>query len=171
MLPFINFHTHHPFFEGEISLGDEECGMDTRWNIPLKVQEEAFRRKVQESEERHTYLTIHCVKTLDHILRIHNELKPLQPWMFHGFRGKPQQLRSLLTARIFVSFGLNYNKESLQLCPLEMMCLETDDHPCSIKPLYDEIASIKGISTAQLQVVMIENARKITQNPSLCATF
>lgn len=171
MIPFINFHTHHPAYEGEISLGAEEHGMDARWDIPLEEQERQFRQSICASEEQHKHLTIHCVRMLEHILRIRCEMKPRQPWVFHGFRGKPQQLQSLLSAGIYVSFGLRYNKESIQLCPLEMLCLETDDTQCPIKPLYEEIASLRGISIEHLQRAMIENARKITQNASFCANF
>lgn len=175
MLPFINFHTHHPVHEGEISLGGEECGMDRRWNIPLEEQEKTFRRCIAESEERGEPLVIHCVKALDEILRIHRDTKPTQPWMFHGFRGKPQQLQSLLAAGIYVSFGLKYNKESLILCPLDRMCLETDDDPSPIRPLYEEVARYKGISTEVLKEIMAENAsilhKKKTCEPSFKEYF
>ena len=144
-IPYINFHTHHPVPENELSLGCEEHGMDRRWEIPLAQQEDAFRRHVSESEQAGKPLVIHCVKTLEEILRVRKEMQPVQPWVMHGFRGKPQQLQSLLSAGIYVSFGLHYNKESLVLCPLEMMFLETDDIAAPIEPLYKEVAQIKGI--------------------------
>lgn len=168
-LPFINFHTHHPVHEGEISLGGDECGMDRRWSIPHDQQEQTFRQQIEASERENKMLTIHCVKSLEDILRIHHEMKPRQPWMFHGFRGKPQQLKSLLAAGIYVSFGLHYNKESMLQCPLHMMCLETDDDPNPIMPLYIEVASLRGMKIEALQAAMIQNARKITQNDVFCA--
>lgn len=138
--------------------------MDRRWEIPLAQQEDAFRRHVSESEQAGKPLVIHCVKTLEEILRVRKEMQPVQPWVMHGFRGKPQQLQSLLSAGIYVSFGLHYNKESLVLCPLEMMFLETDDIAAPIEPLYKEVAQIKGISEVALRKKIWENANKLFPN-------
>ena len=161
MIPYINFHTHHPACENELSLGGEEYGMDRRWEMPLSEQEKAFRQHVEESERKAKPLVIHCVRTLEDILRVRKEMQPRQPWVMHGFRGKPQQLQSLLSAGIYVSFGLHYNKESLLLCPLEMMFLETDDEALSIEPLYKEVAILKGISVEALKLIIWENARQL----------
>lgn len=163
-IPYINFHTHHPVYENEVSLGCEEHGMDRRWEVPLAEQEAAFRCHVSESEQAGKPLVIHCVKTLEEILRVRKEMQPRQPWIMHGFRGKPQQLQSLFSAGIYVSFGLHYNKESLVLCPLEMMFLETDDIAAPIEPLYKEVAQIKGISEVALRKKIWENANKLFPN-------
>ena len=161
MIPYINFHTHHPVCENELSLGGEEYGMDRRWDTPLSRQEESFRQHVEESEREAKPLVIHCVKTLEIILQVRKEMKPRQPWVIHGFRGKPQQLQSLLSAGIYVSFGLHYNRESLLLCPLEKMFLETDDFATPIEPLYNEVAQLKGISVEALKQKIWENARQL----------
>lgn len=163
-IPYINFHTHHPVYENEVSLGCEEHGMDRRWDIPLAEQETAFRQHVQESERTGKPLVIHCVRTLEEILRIRRDMKPAQPWVMHGFRGKPQQLQSLLSAGIYVSFGLHYNQDSLLLCPLDRMFLETDDTPAPIAPLYKEVAQIKGIPVENLKQIIWENANKLFPN-------
>ena len=160
-IPYINFHTHHPTYENEVSLGCEEHGMDRRWETPMPEQEVAFRQYVLKSEQEAKPLVIHCVKTLEDILRVRKEMLPHQPWIMHGFRGKPQQLQSLLSAGIYVSFGLHYNKESLLLCPLEMMFLETDDIATPIEPLYKEVAQLKGISEEALKLKIWENTRRL----------
>lgn len=160
-IPYINFHTHHPSHDNECSLGGEEHGMDRRWESPLPDQEKTFRQHVEESERMGKPLVIHCVRTLEEILRVRKDMQPHQPWIMHGFRGKPQQLQSLLSAGIYVSFGLRYNKESLILCPLEMMFLETDDVDVPIAPLYQEVAQLKGISKEALKHKMWENANKL----------
>ena len=160
-IPYINFHTHHPAFKNEVSLGCEEHGMDRRWKTPLQDQEAAFSQHVTESEHEAKPLVIHCVRTIEEILRIRKEMHPQQPWVMHGFRGKPQQLQSLLSAGIYISFGLHFNQESLLLCPLEMMFLETDDEVAQIEPLYKEVAQLKGISVEALKLKIWENANKL----------
>lgn len=138
--------------------------MDRRWDIPLAEQETAFRQHVQESERTGKPLVIHCVRTLEEILRIRKQMQPSQPWIMHGFRGKPQQLQSLLSAGIYVSFGLHFNRESLTPCPLNRMFLETDDTPAPIAPLYKEVAQIKGIPVENLKQIIWENANKLFPN-------
>ena len=135
--------------------------MDRRWETPLYEQEVAFRQHAMESEQKARPLVIHCVRTLEDILRIHKEMQPQQPWIIHGFRGKPQQLQSLISAGIYVSFGLRYNKESLLQCPLEMMFLETDDIAAPIESLYKEVAQLKGIPEETLKQKIWENANKL----------
>ena len=93
----------------------------------MEVQESVFSEQVALSEQVGKPLIIHCVKALDRLLLLRKELKPKQQWMLHGFRGKPQQLRSLLDAGFFVSFGFQHNEESLRICPIDRRLLETDD--------------------------------------------
>ena len=163
-IPYINFHTHHAVHDNEVSLGCEEHGMDRRWEISLPDQEVTFRRHVTESEHKAKPLVIHCVRTLEEILKVRKEMHPQQPWIMHGFRGKPQQLQSLLSAGIYVSFGIHYNQESLLLCPFEKMFLETDDEVAPIEPLYKEVAQLKGISVEELKLKIWENANKLFPN-------
>lgn len=162
-LPFVNFHTHRPPHEGEISLGGDEYGMDRRWPTSPEEQEAEFRRRIQESERQGRHLTVHCVRALDDILRIRRETHPRMPWMLHGFRGKPQQLRSLLAAGMYVSFGPRHNTDSLLLCPADRLCIETDDTPGPVRRLYEQIARLRGVGCRELQEQMLENAGRLTQ--------
>ena len=95
----------------EEALAIGECGLDALRGPSMEVQEAVFRKQVALSERIERPLIVHCVKAIDRLLRIHKELKPTQLWMLHGFRGKPQQLRSLLDAGFYVSFGFNHNDE------------------------------------------------------------
>jgi TatD DNase family protein len=115
-------------------------------------------------------LVVHCVKALDLLLRLRRELRPAMPWMLHGFRGKPRQMESLLEAGCYVSFGLHHNEESLRLCPLQRLMLETDDafRPSTetegsdvplIAELYNKVAAARGIEMRDLCDEMAENYR------------
>jgi TatD DNase family protein len=80
--------------------------------------------------------------------------------MLHGFRGKPQQLRSLLDAGFFVSFGFAHNEESLRICPIDRLLLETDDDERhSIAEIYNNVADKRGLKVSDLVKVMAENYR------------
>lgn len=188
---YIDFHTHHvtaakdviavvdgrdtwgihpwradevpslPDISDKLAIG--ECGLDVLRGPSMEIQMQVFRQQIAWSEENGKPLIIHCVRALDHLLSLRRELRPEMPWMLHGFRGKPQQLRSLLAAGFYVSFGFCHNEESLRSCPLERLMLETDDVPRSIIELYNKVADIRGISVAPLCAEMAENYRTFFQ--------
>lgn len=169
--PCVNFHTHHPCFTNEISLGKEEAVLDKRLAVPMERQIEDFRQSVRDNDLNGHFLTVHCVRALDEMLCIKKEMHPVRPWMLHGFRGKPQQLRSILSAGIYVSFGLLFNKESLCECPLSRLCIETDDTPTPILPLYETIARIRNMELDKLKEAMLLNGSVLLQKSLLdCAT-
>lgn len=126
----------------------------------MERQEEVFVRQICLSEELGKPLIIHCVKALERLLAIRKELKPRQSWMLHGFRGKPQQLRSLLDAGLFVGFGPLHNEESLRICPADRLLLETDDDATyHIDKLYYNAARERGLEVTSLVETMAENYR------------
>lgn len=123
-----------------------ECGIDKLSTCPLTTQIQVFEQHVHLSEQYRLPLIIHCVRAMDELLEVRRRLSPTQPWIWHGFRGKPQQLQQLLRAGLYISFGFKYNKESLLACPPDRMFLETDTNPRSVQELYDEISSFKEVS-------------------------
>ena len=145
-----------PDLSGKIAIG--ECGLDFTREVSKERQLKLLTTHVKLSETTGLPLILHCVKALDQLLQLRRELRPVVPWMLHGFRGKPQQLRSLLDAGFFVSFGFRYNEESLRLCPTERLMLETDDdetHP--ISEIYNNVANLRGVKVPNLCEAMAEN--------------
>lgn len=134
--------TDEPLFIGE-------CGLDRVCDTPYDRQLAAFEAHVDLSERLSLPLILHCVRALDDALRMKRGTR--QPWVFHGFRGKPQQLRQLLDHDFYVSFGFHFNEESLKLCPADHLFLETDDAPHSIVPLYESVARLRHISVEELR--------------------
>ena len=74
----------------------------------------------------HKPLIIHQVKALQEILYLKKKFHPAQPWLIHGFRGKPELAQQLLATGIDLSFGVHYNEEAYALCPKERRFRETD---------------------------------------------
>ena len=175
----LNIHTHHPCAEGEQtvpafglhpwhvhegwklddvvsklpSAADAfyfigECGLDCVYPVPYALQLAAFQAQIALSERLCRPLMLQCVRAQEDVIRLHQIAT--QPWVWHGFRGKPQQLQQLLHAGFYVSFGWKHNPESLKACPLDRLFLETDDGPAAIAPLYGQVAAELGISVAQL---------------------
>ena len=176
MHTYVDFHTHHPSREGETvilngtdtwgahpwnpvfppierlsqALAIGECGLDRLCDTPYETQLEAFRRQIRLSEQYGKPLILHCVKALDDVLRLQLEERAIQPWIFHAFRGKPQQMKQLLRRGMYVSFGFRHNTESLIACPLSRLILESDDDPRPIRLLYDEVKKKRHIDLETL---------------------
>ena len=89
------------------------------------------------------------------------EEQATQPWIFHAFRGKPQQLRQILRRGMYVSFGFRHNSESLIACPAERLLLETDDNPRPVSQLYQEVARLRHMDIDELEQTMLHNFQAI----------
>lgn len=190
MKRLIDFHTHHPSRQGELVIQQDvdswgihpwkadkvtpiefpsdhpylaigECGLDKACAIPFSLQMEVFQKHIQWSEKLRKPLIIHCVKAIDEMLSLRRQSKATQPWILHGFRGKKQQMQSLLSLGFYISFGFHHNPQSLLSCPLERMLLETDDDPRPINLLYNQITIELGISLCDLSTQMESNYHTI----------
>lgn len=138
-----------------------ECGLDKCCDAPFELQKQLFLYQIQQSEALHLPLILHCVKSIEEVLQIRRELRPKQTWIFHGFRGKPQQLDQLLRHGFYISFGPIHNVKSVENCPLDRVFLETDDSEYDICRLYEEIAQIKRVSHQFLCKAIEDNLERI----------
>ena len=116
-----------------------ECGFDTLKGPSHELQEQAFVRQIQLSEQFRKPMILHVVRDFDSVIRLRKQLKPTQKWLIHGFRGGPEQMNRLYSQGILVSFGLKHNPESLKSIPSDRLFLETDGH-CSIQEVIQAAA-------------------------------
>ena len=144
-MDYIDFHTHHPSRQGETVIQDGvhtwgihpwkaslphafpssadhlmaigECGLDVYAQASMEQQMQVFVGQLRLAQEWHLPVILHCVKCLDSLLALHKEMKPAEPWILHGFRGKPRQLESLLKAGFHVSFGFRFHPAPLSHAP------------------------------------------------------
>ena len=145
-------------FEGHsILIG--ECGLDRLCETPYELQLEAFQAQIHLSERLELPLVLHCVRALEDVLRLKRGTR--QPWIFHGFRGKPQQLQQLLDHGLYISFGFRYNTESLRACPSDRLFLETDDSPEPIASLYETAAALRSTTVDALNNQLWQNLREL----------
>lgn len=174
-MTYLNLHTHHPVHEDERTIPSfglhpwfltedwsaqipsitasitatesfiGECGLDRLCDTPYDRQMAAFEAQIALSEQLGIPLILHCVKAIDDVIRLKRTTH--QPWIWHGFRGKPQQLQQLLDHNFYISFGFKYHPDSLQACPSDRLFLETDDIPDAIAPLYHKAALLRGLDT------------------------
>lgn len=138
-----------------------EAGMDACRAVPLEVQRAAFRRQAVLAEEVRKPLLVHCVHMADEVLAVRRAIGARQPWIWHGFRGKPQQMEQLLRHGFYFSFGSRRRDDSLTACPADRLLLETDDKDVGIRQVYEDVAALRGLSLQVLLGQMQANFRAL----------
>lgn len=138
-----------------------ECGLDTFSEIPLDTQIKVFQKQIEVSEMLKKPLLIHMVRTTDELLAIRNQLNPTQPWIIHGFRGKPQLAQQYYRHEMYLSIGSKFNTKTVLAIPLNKILLETDESDETIDSLVDRIAQLKKISSQTLIKQIYENTESI----------
>lgn len=136
-----------------------ECGLDRLCDTPYDRQRAAFEAQIRLSEQRELPILVHCVHAVDDLLRL--KRGTLQPWILHGFRGKPQQMLQLLRHGFYLSFGVLHNDESLRTCPADRLFLETDDKPDPVAPLYEVAAKLRKTTPEELNRQCWANASDV----------
>ncbi len=138
-----------------------ECGLDKHCHTPWELQMKVFTAQIKISENIQKPLIIHCVKAFDEVIAFKKEFSPGQPWIIHGFRGKPEQARQLIKQGFFLSFGPNFNDMSLIETPLDRLFLETDDSEESIRSVYEKTAKVLGMNIECLTSHLENNLKHV----------
>ena len=92
----------------------------------IQAQTTLLRYHYTLSETLRKPLILHIVKAFPEIIALKKQWRPTQPWIIHGFRGKPQLARELLAHGFHLSFGKKYNPASLARTPPSRLLHETD---------------------------------------------
>lgn len=132
-----------------------EIGLDRLRGPELSVQQEYLEALLILAEEEQKPVVLHCVRAVPELLaaiRRHPNLRCL----YHGFRGKPEQLEELRRAGFYISLGfpaLNNAAlfEHLKTAGLAQIGFETDDSPDPVELLLASAAAKLGIECAQLE--------------------
>ena len=138
-----------------------EAGLDKLAAAPMQLQVAVFKEQVELSEKYRLPLIIHCVKAMEELLAVKKELRPVQPWIWHGFRGKPQQARQLMENGMYLSFGEHYPEQTVRTMPVDRMFLETDDSPVDIEEVLHRVARTRGTDVEELRQAIRENIQKV----------
>ena len=138
-----------------------EAGLDKLAVASMELQLTVFKAQVRLSEEYGLPLIIHCVKAMEELLGVKKESRPQQPWIWHGFRGKPEQAVQLLKKGFYLSFGEYYPDETMQIVPDERLFLETDDSLLDIEDILCQAARVRGVEVEALCEVIRRNIQNV----------
>ncbi len=136
-----------------------EAGIDTLKGGLLFRQMNVFKMIAEMSERVQKPLIIHDVKGHEQIIGIHREMNPTMPWVIHGFRGKPTVAEMLLREGFYLSYGEQFNEESLKLTPPERLLAETDESELDIEEIIAKQGKILG--NPELRDIISANVRRL----------
>ena len=147
-----------------ISIG--EIGLDK--NIQLNISEQIiiFKKQLLFAEKLNLPVIIHCVKAYNELIEIKRSLKPIQPWVIHGFR-KTNLLNTLLKEDFYISVGsaIIHDRKlqaSIKTIPNNRLFLETDnDLNHNIEEVYQKVAFLKEISLLALKTIISNNFKTV----------
>lgn len=166
----------HPWYtvdaEEDVKLLDEmvlsdrvvavgEVGLDKFEGASAEVQEEIFRRQIELAERVGKPMVIHSVRSWGRLMDIYKEMSPKQPWVLHGFRGKPELARQLSAMGFYFSIGERFNAEALKVIPVERLLCETDESEVGIDEVYRRVADVLGVKMWKLAVMIEGNVKEL----------
>lgn len=136
-----------------------ECGIDTMHSsTPLAIQERLFISQIELADRVQKPLIIHCVRAFDKILQLHKQFAPHQPWIVHGFRGKPTLAKQLQQQGIYLSIGAQFNPSTLAQLSPALTFVESDTSTIPLEHIYQQIALSLNIEVEQLLLQVAKNS-------------
>lgn len=138
-----------------------EAGLDKLAATSIEFQITIFTAQVKLSEKHELPLIIHCVKAMEELLAVRKEVKPVQPWIWHGFRGKAEQAKQLVKQGFYLSFGEYYDEAAMASIPADRLFLETDDARTDIESILQRAAKVRGSDVDILHHTIHENVQKV----------
>lgn len=104
---------------------------------------ELLERQARLAERVGKPLVLHCVKAVDDILALQGRLRPQVPWIFHGFRGNPQQACQLVRRGICLSLGERFPAATACAIPVAQLLVETDESRLPIDEILLRVAAAR----------------------------
>lgn len=138
-----------------------EAGLDKLKGPSYDIQIPVFKEHITLSEKLNKPLIIHCVKAWEELIQIRQECNPTQPWIIHGYRGKPELTKRLINEGFLFSVGEDINVESMELIPVELLFCETDEDEMDIRDVYAQAAQAKNMELEEFAEKIAENVHRI----------
>lgn len=148
------------FSDSRVSLIGE-IGLDKTCSVPFNKQIEAYGAQLDIADYLGKPVLLHVVHTMPEIIASTKMHPNIPAWIIHGFRGGKQELSQYVAKGFYISFGIEFKFESLVVCPLDKIFLETDDSGGNVYDLYLHVATLLGLSLEQVERQVERNFRTI----------
>ena len=139
-----------------------EAGFDKIKGPVIELQKRTFEEQVYIAEELRKPVVIHCVRAWEELLAEHKKLKPVMPWMVHGFRGKKELALQLTSRGIYLSFWFDFVTRPeaallLKNLPADHIFLETDGSGADIRDIYNKVSADLDLSVDEFKKQIYKN--------------
>lgn len=124
-----------------------ECGIDTHRGAPIPRQIELLTQQAAIAQAAGKPLLLHIVGAFNEIIHLRQQLRPSEPWIIHGFRGKPQLAQQLLRHGFDLSLGQHFNPSTAAIIPASRLYTETDTSTLSIAEIRRRIDAARTLPT------------------------
>lgn len=138
-----------------------ECGIDKFKGPSLDLQIALFKKEALLAEAHSIPLVIHCVKAFNELILLKKEIKPMQPWIIHGFRGKLSLAKDCIRHGFYLSIGAHFQEDALKAIPSDRLFIETDEADKSIEDIYQNIAQVRGMELEELKECINKNTEEV----------
>lgn len=138
-----------------------ETGLDKLKGPSYDIQIPVFKKHIDLSEKLHKPIIIHCVKAWEELIKVRQETKPTQPWIIHGYRGKPELTKRLINEGFLFSVGDDINVDSMMLIPVESIFCETDEDEMDIREVYMQAAQAVNMELEDFANQVAKNVYRV----------
>ena len=138
-----------------------EGGLDKLKGPDMELQVKILKQQVALSEEKSLPLIIHCVKAFNELIQLKKELRPHQPWIIHGFRGKEALAIDCIRHGFYLSYGEHFQENALKATPQEKLFIETDESEIPVQEIYQSIALVHGIGLQEQMESVKKNVKEV----------
>jgi len=160
----LDYVKHYAGEKSVVAIG--EAGFDKLKGASMELQIKVFEEQIKISESVKKPLIIHCVKGWDELLASYQKMKPVMPWLIHGFRGKKELAHQLVSKGMYLSLWYEFalkpeSSELLRNIPCDRLFFETDGSGVDIKDIYKKAADDLNISVDELKERIVANYKRI----------
>ena len=138
-----------------------EAGLDKLKGPSMKLQMEVFKKVATLAEEHSLPLVIHCVKAFNELIRIKQEMRPQQPWIVHGFRGKAPLANELIRHGFWLSLGAIFQAKIDGESVKDHLFIETDESDTPIEDIYQSVVNNLQLPLEELKEAIKMNVKKV----------
>lgn len=158
-----------------------EFGLDSK-NGAVDKQAPTVRALLKLAQKNDVPIILHCRDLYHELLGLLDEAGPKHEGVVHSFTGGPKELEQILKRGLHVAIGgiVTFGKrteglrEAAKQCPLDRLLVETDapyltpeprrgkrNEPAEVVTVAEFIASLRGISYAELAEATTRNTRRL----------
>lgn len=120
-----------------------ECGIDKLRGGDIDRQIEVVEWHATLAQRVGKPLVLHCVRASNELCLLRRRLRPVTPWIVHGFRGNARVARRLLDDGFFISYGERFNPDAVNITPADRLLVETDESRLPVGEIYARLAECR----------------------------